>query len=164
MKAFLLTGLILMSSGLWAQAPEQLVSHGPRVGLVYVFDMVNGDPIVVDNIWTGTDKEVFPLTTAVGYHVDYEMVSGTELRPVIQTNALVIGMEQDLIFPLWTVVAGVRHGEQAETGIGATISPKGTGIAFALGFNFQSGNVVYPVNLALLQVRRYRKNRPDIRF
>jgi hypothetical protein len=148
MKTMTLTVFLVLAGTLSAQAPDQQVSQGPRVGLVYVFNMKDGGPLEVDDIWTGGTREVFPLTTAVGYHVDYEVQSGSEIKPVIQTNTLILGLEQDLMFPLWTVVAGVRHGEQGESGVGATISGKGTGIAFALGYNFKSGDVVYPVNLA----------------
>ena len=53
-----------------------------------------------------------------------------------------------MFIPSLSSAFGVRHIRGFESGAGPGIFGDGTGVVFALGYNFEMGNVSYPVTLA----------------
>ncbi len=140
--------MVLVSWVSHAQILGQTVGHGPRMGLVWLFQTDGGDDLLYVDDLEGDRVSLSGISTIFGYHVDYLIEADAELKPIVQVNFLALGIERMLIIPSVFSGFGVRHSNGFETGAGPGLFGRGTGIVFALGYNFQMGNVMYPVNLA----------------
>ena len=63
-------------------------------------------------------------------------------------------MEQGKFLPSATSIIGVRKGNGYEVGVGPNLSLSGIGMVFAVGYNFKSGNLNLPVNIAFMPGRQ----------
>lgn len=88
-----------------------------------------------------------------GWHFENQVSSVAGPTFVVEKVLLVGGIEDDAIFPSFTLVFGLRSREGYEFGLGpsAGIGPDGfsTAIVLAAGQSFRFGGIRMPVNLAV---------------
>ena len=61
--------------------------------------------------------------------------------------------EQGKFLPSATSIIGARTNKGLELGVGPNLSLSGVGMVFGVGYNFKSGNLNLPVNLAFMPGR-----------
>jgi hypothetical protein len=123
-------------------APQVNLS-GPRMG----FTIITGEAAN-----TLREKyEVLPVITQFGWQSEirfYSVENGpTALMEVV---ALVGGLDQELFFPSFSLLAGVRFPDGREFGVGPNISGTGSGYVIAGGFTRSYGAINFPVNFSVL--------------
>jgi hypothetical protein len=88
-----------------------------------------------------------------GWHFENQVRSATGPTFVVEKVILVGGIEDDAIFPSFTLVFGMRSRDGYEFGLGpsAGVGPGGfsTAIVLAAGQSFRFGGIRMPVNLAV---------------
>jgi hypothetical protein len=88
-----------------------------------------------------------------GWHFENQVSSAAGPTFVVEKVLLVGGIEDDAIFPSFTLVFGLRSREGYEFGLGpsAGIGPDGfsTAIVLAAGQSFRFGGIRMPVNVAV---------------
>lgn len=118
---------------------------GPRLGLTFL------TPGTMTNDLSERGKN--PVLVQFGWQFETRLFS-IENGPtgIVEFVPLVAGMEQGLFLPNASLLVGLRGaGPRAfEFAVGPNLSITGLGMVFALGTNFTSGNVNFPVNLAYI--------------
>ena len=88
-----------------------------------------------------------------GWHFENQVSSAGGPTFVVEKVLLVGGIEDDAIFPSFTLVFGMRSRDGYEVGLGpsAGVGPGGfsTAIVLAAGQSFRFGGIRMPVNLAV---------------
>ena len=116
---------------------------GPRLGLTYITPGTLSDQL--------SDRGKTATLVQFGWQFETRLFS-IENGPtgIVEFVPLVAGMEQGLFLPSASLLVGLRgSGPRAfEFAVGPNLSVTGLGMVFAVGTNFTSGNVNFPVNLA----------------
>ena len=115
---------------------ESVIQHdltGPRLGVTF--------------LPSGLVRSQF------GWHFENQVRSAGGPTFIVEKVILVGGIEDDAIFPSFTLVFGMRSREGYEFGLGpsAGVGPDGfsTAIVLAAGQSFRFGGIRMPVNLAV---------------
>jgi hypothetical protein len=124
--------------------PETIAKFGgPRFGLTYITAGTLASRL------TNAGKN--PFITQFGWQFEKRMFN-VDKGPtgIIELITLVGGMEQGLFLPSASLLIGLRSGgkKSVEFAIGPNVSVAGLGMVFAVGANFKSGKVNFPINLA----------------
>ena len=69
---------------------------------------------------------------------------------VTEWVGLLGGLEQNVVVPSLSWLAGIRTRDGAEFGIGPNITPAGTALVLATGMTFRAGALNIPVNVAVV--------------
>ena len=126
---------------------------GPRVGATFITqgsaaDVVN-EGIDYDNNMFGTTGTAF--TSQYGWQWETRFAdSGGDVVGIVEWIVLVAGMEKGRFLPSASSLVGARTSKGLEFAIGPNLSLAGVSMAFALGYNFTSGKLNIPVNLAFV--------------
>lgn len=124
---------------------KRLRFGGPRFGLTAIGDGTMSDRIIRDG--------KAPFLTQFGYQIETRLfTSDNGATGIIEFVPLIAGMEQGMFLPSGSFLIGLRGGgaRAFEFALGPNLSVTGLGMVFAVGTNFRSGNINFPVNLAVV--------------
>ena len=129
---------------------------GPRVGITlisqgssadYLNEGINFDED--ENNGFGNTGSAF--TTQYGWQWETRFTDGDEkFIGIVEWVALIAGLEKGMFLPSASSLVGIRTTKGFECALGPNFSLSGVGLAFAIGYNFKSGNLNIPVNLAFV--------------
>lgn len=139
--------MLLLASPAWSQTlppvSPQIDLSGPRVG----FTLLSGG--IVDKL-ADNSLHVRPLITQFGWQFEKRFYGGENgLSAVTECVVLAGGLEQGVLLPSLSWLAGLRTRNGVEFGLGPNVTPVGTALVFAAGATFRSGALNFPVNLAV---------------
>jgi len=157
MKKILLT--LALGLGLLTANAQIEKLAGPRLGLTFI-----GPGPVADFLHDGFDFDDdrdgkhgstgSAFTTQYGWQWESRFADGGgDVVGIVEWIVLVAGMEQGMFLPSATSVIGARTSKGLEFGVGPNLSLSGIGMVFGVGYNFKSGNLNLPVNLAFMPGR-----------
>jgi hypothetical protein len=136
---------------------------GPRLGLVNISaspgsSFLNGDMKLDDIFDEGTSDyaEVAKgtLTSLYGWQWESRFADGGNVTGIVEWIALVGGMEKGKFLPSVSSMVGARTASGLEFAMGPNFSLTGISMVFGVGYNFKSGNLNIPVNIAFLPGRK----------
>jgi hypothetical protein len=131
---------------------------GPRLGLVYISaspgsSFLNGDLKLEE---TGDLPENYndiakgALTTLYGWQWESRFADGGNVTGIVEWIALVGGLEKGKFLPSVSSMVGARTASGIEFAVGPNLSLSGIAMVFGMGYNFKSGNLNIPVNIAFV--------------
>ena len=135
---------------------------GPRIGMT----LITAGP-VADFLHEGFDFDEndrygstgAAFTTQYGWQWESRFADGGgEIIGIVEWIVLVAGMEQGKFLPSATSIIGARTNKGLEFGVGPNLSLSGVGMVFGVGYNFKSGNLNLPVNIAFMPGRNLTGN------
>ncbi|MEJ8802607.1 hypothetical protein [Pontibacter sp. H249] len=122
---------------------ENLKLSGPRIGFTILTDKYR------DNIREDYDTDVNAFMTQFGWQFETRVFTlDNGVSGLFEFVPLVGGLEQGKFLPSLSALIGVRGTKGMEFGFGPNVSLAGAGIVMAVGTNFQSQGVNFPVNFA----------------
>ena len=160
MKRILLT--LALGLGLLTANAQIEKLAGPRIGMT----LITAGP-VADFLHEGFDFDEndrygstgAAFTTQYGWQWESRFADGGgEIVGIVEWIVLVAGMEQGKFLPSATSVIGARTNKGLEFGVGPNLSLSGVGMVFGIGYNFKSGNLNLPVNIAFMPGRKMTGN------
>lgn len=123
---------------------ERIRYNGPRVGLTAIGSGSS-------NEWL-SDNGYSSIISQFGWQFEtriFTTESGTS--GLMEWVLLVGGVEKGLFLPSASMLFGIRDGKSGlEFGLGPNLSVAGFGMTFAVGGSIKSGNIYFPINLALV--------------
>jgi len=135
---------------------------GPRLGLVYISaspgsTFLNGD-MKLDDIFEGSsdyaDVAKGSLTSLYGWQWESRFADGGNVTGIVEWIALVGGMEKGKFLPSVSSMVGARTASGFEFAVGPNLSLSLLSMVFGMGYNFKSGNLNIPVNIAFVPGRK----------
>ena len=159
-KKLLLTLSIVLGLGLSANAQIESLA-GPRIGMVFitaspVSSFLNGKltledmgelPENYDEIAKGN------LTTLYGWQWESRFADAGNVTGIVEWVVLAAGMEKGKFLPSVSSMVGARTESGLEFAVGPNLSLGGIAMVFGVGYNFKSGNLNMPVNIAFVPGR-----------
>jgi hypothetical protein len=116
---------------------------GPRLG----FTVVAGG--LADKL--KEDHDINPFLTQFGWQFETRIFTTSKgLTGLAEFIPLVGGLEQGTFITSLSALVGLRGPKGFELGVGPNVSVAGTGLVIAVGTNFQSEGINFPVNLAVV--------------
>lgn len=134
---------IALNEKVYGYDQEQLKLSGPRIGFTVLSKKYT------DNIREDYDQELSSFITQFGWQFEtrvFTLDNGTS--GLFEFVPLVGGLEQGKFLPSLSALVGIRGAKGLEFGIGPNVSLAGAGLVMAVGTNFQSQGVNFPVNFA----------------
>jgi hypothetical protein len=127
------------------QAPETMSLSGPRLGATFLSNGIRG------KLLDEADIDVASVITQFGWQYEKRFLSSdTGLTGVTEWVFLMGGLDQGVALPSLSWLVGLRTVKGAEFAVGPNISPGGVALAAAAGVTFRSGNLNFPVNIAVV--------------
>ena len=132
--------------------------EGPRFGMVYISaspgsTFLNGD-LALDDIFDGVanynDIAEGTFTSLYGWQFESRFADGGNVTGIVEWIALVGGMERGKFLPSLSSMVGARSASGYEFALGPNLSLSGISMVFGFGYNFKSGNLNIPVNIAFV--------------
>ncbi|EJF08551.1 MULTISPECIES: hypothetical protein [Pontibacter] len=123
---------------------ENLKLGGPRLGFTVLSQKY------IDHISNDYDTNVNAFMTQFGWQFEtrvFTLENGTS--GLFEFVPLIGGLEQGKFLPSLSALVGIRSAKGLEFGLGPNVSLGGAGIVLAVGTNFQSQGVNFPVNFAV---------------
>ncbi|PKV75122.1 hypothetical protein [Pontibacter ramchanderi] len=123
---------------------ENLKLGGPRLGFTVLSQKYT------DHIRDDYDTNVNAFITQFGWQFEtrvFTLENGTS--GLFEFVPLVGGLEQGKFLPSLSALVGIRSAKGMEFGLGPNVSLGGAGVVLAVGTNFQSQGVNFPVNFAV---------------
>ena len=160
MKKTLLT--LALGLGLLTANAQIEKLAGPRIGMTLitagpVADFLHEGFDFDENDRYGSTGDAF--TTQYGWQWESRFADGGgEIVGIVEWIVLVAGMEQGKFLPSATSIIGARTNKGLELGVGPNLSLSGVGMVFGVGYNFKSGNLNLPVNIAFMPGRNLTGN------
>ena len=136
--------------------------EGPRCGMVYISaspgsTFLNGD-LPLDDIFDGVsnydDIAKGAITSLYGWQFESRFADGGNVTGIVEWIALVGGMEKGKFLPSLSSMVGARTASGFEFALGPNLSLSGVGMVFGVGYNFKSGKLNIPVNIAFVPGRK----------
>jgi hypothetical protein len=118
--------------------------NGPRLGITYIAPGRTAE--FLDEMWSAR-----PVLFQFGWQFEtrfFTLPSGT--AGLIEWALFLGGLEQGLCLPSANMLIGIRSARGSEFGFGPNLSISGAGLAFAVGHNFTSGGINFPVNIGFV--------------
>ena len=152
MKKIMIFSLLL--TNLYAYSQIEKLS-GPRVGITFITegqisDYINEGLDFDEDENKGYGKTGFSYTTQYGWQWETKFSDGGNIVGIVEWVALIAGLERGMFLPSASSLVGIRNYKGFECAFGPNLSLSGIGMALALGYNFKSGNLNIPVNLAFV--------------
>jgi hypothetical protein len=123
---------------------QRIKYSGPRFGFTVIGNGTARDYIV-------NDLGKKPFVTQFGWQLETRVFTlDNGMTGLFEWVGLVGGVEQGMFLPSLTSLFGIRGKNGWEFGVGPNLSVTGFAMAFAAGTSFRSGNVYFPVNLAVV--------------
>ncbi|MBD1396472.1 hypothetical protein H9Q13_04790 [Pontibacter sp. JH31] len=123
---------------------ENLKLGGPRLGFTVLSQKYR------DHIKSDYDTDISAFMTQFGWQFEtrvFTLDNGTS--GLFEFVPLIGGLEQGKFLPSLSALVGIRGAKGLEFGIGPNVSLGGAGLVMAVGTNFQSQGVNFPVNFAV---------------
>lgn len=121
---------------------------GPRIGMTFL------SPGIVRKLRYGVDGEfssVGPVVSQFGWQWEKRFLSGQNgLTAVTEWAFLIGGLEQGVAIPSLSWLVGVRTLKGVEFAVGPNFTPAGAALALAGGITLRTGNLNFPLNLAVV--------------
>jgi len=153
---------IALGLGILAANAQIQSLAGPRLGLVYISaspgtTFLNGD-IKLDDLGelpeNYSDIAKGALTSLYGWQWESRFADGGDVTGIVEWIALVGGMEKGKFLPSVSSMVGMRTASGIEFAVGPNLSLTGVAMVFGMGYNFKSGNLNIPVNIAFVPGRK----------
>ena len=93
------------------------------------------------------------LTSLYGWQFESRFADGYDVTGVVEWIVLVAGMEKGKFLPSLSSMVGARLQSGLEFAAGPNLSLAGIAMVFGIGYNFKSGDLNIPVNLAFVPGR-----------
>lgn len=129
---------------------------GPRVGITLISqgssaDYLNEGINFDEDENNGFGNTGLAFTTQYGWQWETRFTDSDEkFIGIVEWVALIAGLEKGMFLPSASSLVGIRTNKGFECALGPNFSLSGVGLAFAIGYNFKSGNLNIPVNLAFV--------------
>jgi hypothetical protein len=121
---------------------------GPRFGITFL------PPALSDSIGSRMNRKIQPVISQFGWQVETRLFTAdTGLTVLTEMVGLVGGLEQGIALPSGSWLVGLRGSGGTEVAVGPNISAAGAGLAIAGGIDNHSGDVNFPVNMAVVMGR-----------
>lgn len=153
MKIILVLSLLL---GFFTSYSQIEKLSGPRLGFTVVSpgsaaDILNEGIDFSESQSRGYGNTGSSFTTQYGWQWESRFADGGgDFVGIVEWVLLVAGLEKGLFLPSASSLIGLRSSKGLELAIGPNLSLSGVGMAFAVGYNFKSGKLNIPVNLAFV--------------
>ena len=142
----------------WGGVPENSqvnTMSGPRFGVSYIGEGSTAQVLnrvhQMDSTEFSTYNMPTTLTTQYGWQWETRFAdTGGPVVGLVEWVAFIAGMEKGLFLPSFSSLVGVRGESGFEFATGPNISPTGLGFVFALGYNYQKGDLNLPINIAFV--------------
>ena len=155
MKRILLT--LALGLGLLTANAQIEKLAGTRIGMTLITAGTVADFLQEGFAFDENDRQGSPgapFTTQYGWQWESRFADGGgEIIGIVEWIVLVAGMEQGKFLPSATSIIGARTNKGLEFGVGPNLSLSGVGMVFGVGYNFKSGNLNLPVNIAFMPGR-----------
>lgn len=116
---------------------------GPRVGLTYL-----GKGELRQRLM---EEGINPIISQFGWQFEKQYFSlNSGMAGLVEAVVLVGGLEQNTFLPSASFLVGLRNAKGFEFGFGPNLSLAGASLVISGGFTIQSGELNFPVNLALV--------------
>lgn len=122
---------------------EHLKLAGPRVGFTVLSQKYS------DNMQEEFGTDLNSFMTQFGWQFEtrvFTLDNGTS--GLFEFVSLIGGLEQGKFLPSLSALIGMRSAKGLEFGVGPNVTLSGAGLVLAVGTNFQSQGVNFPVNFA----------------
>lgn len=140
-RVLFIIGLLAFSLNVEAQI-EHL--SGPRVGFTYITDGT-----LLENLSDLPNiGEANPVIAQFGWQLETRFMDIGSTVGIVEFIGLVGGFEQGLFLPSISTMVGFRKSSGFEVAMGPNISLSGVSMVVGAGFNFKSGKLNFPVNIA----------------
>ena len=160
MKKIIYTLSIVLGLGLSANAQIESLA-GPRIGAVYMTaspasNFLNGT-LELDDMgdlpedYNDIAKGAF--TSLYGWQWESRFADGYDITGIVEWIVLVGGMEKGKFLPSVSSMVGARTGSGLEFAMGPNLSLGGIAMVFGIGYNFKSGDLNMPINIAFVPGR-----------
>ena len=160
MKKIIYTLSIVLGLTLSANAQIESLA-GPRLGVVYMSaspasTFLNGDlslsgDFPIQDEYDDIAKGAF--TTLYGWQWESRFADGSDVTGIVEWIVLVGGMERGKFLPSVSSMVGARTYSGLEFAVGPNLSMGGVAMVFGIGYNFRSGDLNMPVNIAFVPGR-----------
>ena len=158
--------LLTIALGLGLSANAQIESlKGPRIGAVLITqgltaDMINTkfDIDMEDDIIGETGSAFVSL---YGWQWESRFADGGNITGIVEWIALVGGMEKGLFLPSVSSLVGMRTESGLEFAMGPNLSLSGIALVIGAGYNFKSGDLNMPVNIAFVPGKSDTREGPE---
>ena len=136
---------------------------GPRFGMVYISTSPGSSFLIGDlkledlfNLPSNyNDIAKGAITSLYGWQWESRFADGGgNVTGIVEWIALAGGMERGKFLPSLSSLVGARTSSGFEFAIGPNLSLTGISMVFGLGYNFKSGNLNMPVNIAFVPGRQ----------
>lgn len=142
-NVLLIIGLLAISMSSQAQI-EKL--SGPRVGFTYITP-----GLLIDNLSDLPNiGEANPMIAQFGWQLETRFMDEGNTAGIVEFIGMIGGFEQGLFLPSISTLVGFRKNTGFEMAVGPNLSLSGVGMVIGAGFNFKSGNLNFPVNIAFV--------------
>lgn len=126
------------------QEQQALKLSGPRIGFTILSQSY------ADNIKDEFSTDVNPFLTQFGWQFETRIFTlDSGVSGLFEFVPLVGGLEQGKFLPSLSGLVGIRSAKGFEFGVGPNVSLSGAGLVMAVGTNFQSQGINFPVNFAV---------------
>lgn len=147
-KTYILMKKVLLIIGLFALSfsAEAQIEHlsGPRIGFTYI---TPGS--LIDNLSDLPNiGEANPVIAQFGWQLETRFMDAGTTAGIVEFIGLIGGFEQGLFLPSISTMVGFRKSSGFELAAGPNLSLSGVSMVIGAGFNFKSGNINFPVNIA----------------
>ncbi|MCC5917164.1 MAG: hypothetical protein JJU02_07535 [Cryomorphaceae bacterium] len=132
---------------------EPLKLDGPRMGVIYS-PLANYDLIYANSSFYSVDNPVPDFLSTIGWQFEWKYFSTMDgSAGLLEVMPMITGMDAGLFIPSLNMITGYRSKGGFEFGLGPNINPVGAGMIFAVGQNFNTEHVNFPVHLAVIKGR-----------
>ena len=158
MKKLLLTLSIAIGLGISANAQIQSLA-GPRIGLVYISSSITSGfldgkvPLFDDKMPENYTDEKGTITSLYGWQWESRFADAGNVTGIVEWIVLAAGMERGKFLPSVSSMVGARTESGLEFAVGPNLSLGGIAMVFGVGYNFKSGDLNMPVNIAFVPGR-----------
>ena len=117
---------------------------GPRVGFTYITPGKTAD-------FLKNDLEMNTLFTQFGWQFEHQYFAlESGVSGLVEFIGLIGGLEQGKFLPSASGLIGIRNSRGGEFAFGPNLSLSGAAFVFAFGHTFQTGDLNFPINFAVV--------------
>ena len=122
---------------------EPMSLSGPRFGMTVLSDGI------VRKLSDENFITVAPVVSQFGWQFEKQWATGGGPAAVTEWVVLLGGLEQGVVLPSISWLAGLRTASGTEFGVGPNITPVGVGLVIAAGMTVRAGLLNIPFNVAV---------------
>ncbi len=166
MKRIICTLSITLGLSLSSNAQIESLA-GPRLGMVYITtspgsSFLNGD-LTLEEIADELPEDYNDIakggfTSLYGWQWESRFADGYSVTGIVEWIVLVGGMEKGKFLPSVSSMVGARTESGLEFAAGPNLSMTGISMVFGVGYNFKSGDLNIPVNIAFVPGRNKKQS------